>query len=318
MKQIVAMMFAAAVFVTAVVAEAASLRAEAVVDGDRVTLGHLFDGLPTDRAQVAIAQAPAPGRRVVLEAPWLVRVARAYGVDYRPVSASETIEVRRASNTVDFSGVEALLMTELRLRLGPGEIELEVDGVDREFHLPAGVDPTVALADFNYTRQTGQFSGVLVAPAGAAPSEQVRVAIRGRARVVVEVPVLARRLRDGDIVGVTDIAWITMDGSRVPTDVARTEDDLVGLAVRRGLPSGDMVQLTDLRPPIVVARGSTVLIRYVSGPLAITARGRSLQDGADGELIRVVNIDSSRTVEALITGPDMVSVLGDAETLTLN
>ena len=317
MNQILAMLFAAAVFVTAVVAEAASLRTEAIIEGDRVTLGDLFDGLAPDRAQVAIAQAPAPGRRVVLEARWLVRVARAYGVDYRPASASETIAVTRASNTVNFDGVEALLMAELRPRLGPGEIELEVGGIDREVHLPAGVDPTVALADFSYSRQTNQFTAVLVAPAEAEAAEQVRIAVRGSARVVVEVPVLARRLRDGDVIGAGDITWIAIDGNRVPTEVARTEDDLIGLAVRRSLPSGDMVQLSDLRPPVMIARGTTVLIRYTAGPLAITARGRSLQDGADGELIRVVNIDSSRTVEALITGPDTVSVVA-AAALPLN
>ena len=55
MKQIFAMLFAVAVFIAAVAAEAATLRSEAVIRGDRVLLGDLFDGLSPDLAGTAIA-----------------------------------------------------------------------------------------------------------------------------------------------------------------------------------------------------------------------------------------------------------------------
>ena len=77
MKQIFAMLFAVAVFIVAVAAEAATLRSEAVIQGDRVTLGDLFDGLPPDQAGTAIARAPALGRTVSLGAP-VERIAGAY------------------------------------------------------------------------------------------------------------------------------------------------------------------------------------------------------------------------------------------------
>ena len=107
-------------------------------------------------------------------------------------------------------------------------------------------------------------------------------------------------------IGTNDIAWVTMDSAHVPTGVARTTAELTGMAVRRPLPAGDMVLVSDLEPPVVVARGSGVMITYTSGPLTILMRGRALEDGALGSVVRVANADSGRTVDAVVSGPGSV------------
>jgi len=50
----------------------------------------------------------------------------------------------------------------------------------------------------------------------------------------------------------------------------------------------------------------TMLFRH--GALVISARGRALIDGSEGEIIRVLNVDSGRTVEATVIAPDTVSL----------
>ena len=56
-----------------------------VLDGPVLRLGDLFDGLGEEAAR-EIARAPAPGRRVELDARWLAAVAKGYGVAWRPSS----------------------------------------------------------------------------------------------------------------------------------------------------------------------------------------------------------------------------------------
>jgi flagella basal body P-ring formation protein FlgA len=80
------------------------------------------------------------------------------------------------------------------------------------------------------------------------------------------------------------------------------------MSPRRVLSAGAPVRLGDLRPPVVVARGSRVTMQVRYGALTVTAGGRALEDGAMGAVIRVVNVDSSRTVEAVVTGPNQVAV----------
>ena len=65
--------FAAVVATTAQTAwAAAALRPNVVVDADVVKLGDLFDDIG-DKASVAVARAPAPGKRVVVDMEWLAR-----------------------------------------------------------------------------------------------------------------------------------------------------------------------------------------------------------------------------------------------------
>jgi len=47
------------------------LRSYAVVDGDVVRLGDLFDNVGV-KAELAIARSPAPGKRATLDAEWLL------------------------------------------------------------------------------------------------------------------------------------------------------------------------------------------------------------------------------------------------------
>lgn len=97
MKQILVMLAAAACFILAVAAHAATLRPEVLVTGEQVTLGDLFDGLPADRAMVAVARAPGPGRTVTLDAGWITRVAQTYGVAWTPGRGERRVVIRRAS-----------------------------------------------------------------------------------------------------------------------------------------------------------------------------------------------------------------------------
>jgi flagella basal body P-ring formation protein FlgA len=45
----------------------AGLRGEVTIEGETVTLGDLFDGLPADKSGLAVARAPAPGQRAVYD-----------------------------------------------------------------------------------------------------------------------------------------------------------------------------------------------------------------------------------------------------------
>jgi flagella basal body P-ring formation protein FlgA len=67
------------------------------------------------------------------------------------------------------------------------------------------------------------------------------------------------------------------------------------------------VQATD----VAVRRGEVIELTYVSPGLALSARARALGNGGVGETIRLVNLQSNRTVEATVTGPGAAAVNGN-------
>lgn len=308
MVQIAAMLAAALMFVVAMAtADAAGLREEALIEGEHVRLGDLFDGLPPARADTVIARAPSIGRAVTLQPDWIRRVARAYGVTYRPDMRGETIILRRAGKLVPDEAIDDALLAALEDHLSEGRVRLTRAGGDGALYVPAQAEASVAMADFRFEPVTGQFTAALVAPAEGEPVS--RATITGQAEAVVDIPVPARRLRADMVIAAGDIAWIEIPARRIRTDIAMTEDELLGMSPRRTLAPERPVRLSEIRAPVIVGRGASVRMRYVSGTLAITTLGRALEDGADGEVIRVVNIDSSRTIEAVVSGPDTVTVL---------
>jgi flagella basal body P-ring formation protein FlgA len=53
----------------------------------------------------------------------------------------------------------------------------------------------------------------------------------------------------------------------------------------------------------MIRRGQPVTLTYAEPGLAMTVRARALSDAALGESVRLVNISSEQTVEAVVTGP---------------
>lgn len=54
-----------------------------------------------------------------------------------------------------------------------------------------------------------------------------------------------------------------------------------------------------------VRRGETVSLVYLAPGLSLTTRARALEDGAMGQSVRLLNTVSNRTVDAIVTGPNM-------------
>src|SRR3546814_18103996 len=72
-------------------------------------------------------------------------------------------------------------------------------------------------------------------------------------------------------------------------------EKIVGMSPRRVLIEGRPIRVGDVRPPILVPRGSIVTIMFSTGAMTLTARGKAAEDGAEGDTIRVQNTKSGRT-----------------------
>jgi flagella basal body P-ring formation protein FlgA len=72
--------------------------------------------------------------------------------------------------------------------------------------------------------------------------------------------------------------------------------------------TGEPLRISDMQPPIVVSKGATVDMNYVTGALTLLARGRALQAGAVGDTIDIVNPRSNRTVQGVVQGPNVVRI----------
>lgn len=123
----------------------------------------------------------------------------------------------------------------------------------------------------------------------------------------VAVAVLGHAVQKGDRIEASDFAVEQRPAGMVRG--ALTIDQAAGMEATRNLPAGTVVRQGDLMRPQMVRRGEPVTIRIVSGPLIITASGRALAGGSQGEAVRVVANATNRTLDGVVEASGSVRII---------
>ena len=76
----------------------------------------------------------------------------------------------------------------------------------------------------------------------------------------------------------------------------------------------NLVRTTDLQTPVVVGKNSLVTIRLETNRMQLSVQGRALEDGAAGDVVRVMNTKSNSVVNAVVVDTGSVVVVPAAIT----
>lgn len=282
------------------------LRDAVIVDSKLVRLGDLFAGAG-DKADIAVAYAPAPGQRAVFDARWLFRAARAYGLKWRPLGLQDQTVVERESQVIPRDEIEDHIRAALIDKGADPSMRVELSNRMMRLYVPGDARATVGVEETAYEPRTGRFTAILAAPAGDPAATRTRVT--GRIHRVTDVPVPTRRLLANEVVAKGDIKWVEMRNDRLPRGTVVDVNELVGMAAKRGLRAGIPIQANAIQRPILVPKGSLVTIILKTPKMTLTAQGKALDNGSDGDTIRITNTRSKKVIEAEVTGTGRVAVL---------
>ena len=286
-------------------ATAPLLRDAVTVDDKVVYLGDLFINVG-DKGNAAVAYAPAPGERAIFDARWLYRVARAYRLNWRPLSARQQVVVERVSQVIERAEIVDTIMAALFEKGADPKSELELTTQLTRVHIAGTAQATVGVDDITFDARTQRFAAIISVPANDPAGEKIRLA--GRVHAVVKVPVTSRVLSRREIISDRDVKWIRIRADRVMPDTVTSIDDLVGMSAKYGLRPNEMVRRSDVERPILVERGSLVTVTLNHGPMALTAQGKALERGAKGDVVQIINRRSQTVFEGEVTGPGRAMV----------
>jgi flagella basal body P-ring formation protein FlgA len=281
-----------------------AIRPVATIDEPTIRLGDIFEGAGP-RASQAIGAAPAPGRRLVLEAPQLMGIAHSYGLAWRPLSANDKVVIERAGRPVPRADVDAALLAELVRLGGTRAVEIEL-GAWTPPMVPPSAPVELGIDALSFEGSSGRFSATLVVTAEGIPTQRWRLA--GRAARTVPVTVASHRLALGDIVGPQDVREVQLRAERVRPGAAERAEQVIGRQLRRPIGAELPFQLADLAPPELVAKNSRVTLLLEGPGLSLTAIGKALEGAPRGAMVPVMNIASQQVVEGQVIGPGRVRV----------
>lgn len=278
-------------------AQAVSVKHNSVVTDATIKLKDLFDGLSRDEERV-LGASPRPGQEMVLNARTLMRIAIALDLDWRPSSTADFVVITRAATYIDRGMIEDILRKEVKTQGYKGKFRLLVPNIDSEIILPQDMPATAEVQHLRLYKDRDFFEATIAAPSNANPVKTIRIS--GKIKRMIDVPVLRQALRNGSIISKNDIELIEIEEREVQHNMIVNADILIGMTPRRMLQQGKPILISTIESPRMIKRGDMVTMTLQSGPLTLTSRARALQDGAKGDVIRVVNMNSNRTIEAQV------------------
>lgn len=109
----------------------------------------------------------------------------------------------------------------------------------------------------------------------------------------------------GHLVSESDLTTQEVDINRIRSNVFTTSETLIGARIKKRVRSGQPIEASDT---CLVCSGEKVTIVAKSKTLQITASGKALADGLKGESVAVQNSRSNKSLEAIVTGLNEVTV----------
>ncbi len=119
--------------------------------------------------------------------------------------------------------------------------------------------------------------------------------------------VTLRPLERGAVVSASDVAIREVRVMR-SQPLASALEEVVGRRLGKNLSAGEPVLLNSLSLSPIIQRGDSVIITVRRSGFLIEVRGEALDAGAEGESIRVRNLQSRSVVQAVVVGPGRVEV----------
>lgn len=163
--------------------------------------------------------------------------------------------------------------------------------------------PSVSLGDaFNDAGDKGAF---IIAP---APAEGTTSQVN--AQYLIEAAISAGLL-DPDAAGLVRVTISRQANRATGIDPIRRDarSDLLAASDRaeRNGASQSQKQAGQSGGDRVIRKGDIVTMRFVAPGILLATQGRALNDAREGEALRVVNLQSNRTIDVYAAGPGLVT-----------
>ena len=287
---------------------APALRASVIVTGDVVRIGDVIDNAGP-AAQIAIYRAPDLGTTGSLPTEQVLTALRAHqviGVDTRDLKA---ISVTRAARTLDSKDIELQVARALEHRNGLGaaaSLSLTFDRDVQDLKLDASNTGAMQPVASRFDPRSGRFD-VSFEVGNDAGTNPTKLRFTGTAVETVEAAVLARDVERNEVLKSSDVVTERRPKAVVGSDAA-VRDRAVGMQMRKQLRAGQALRTADLAKPDLVQRDQSVTLIFQSTGLYLTVAGKAMENGTEGDVVNVLNLQSKRTVIGTVTGRGQVAV----------
>lgn len=185
----------------------------------------------------------------------------------------------------------------------PGRVEVTAGKLDRRLRLAACDKPLTA-----YDSPNGLKPGRNVVGVRCDGAKPWKIYVTINIATMQSVTVAARPVARGHLLTRGDLRVEERDTGRIRKAYYTDPASLIGLRARRAIATGRILDPGTLEQRQLVKRGATVQILASQGALRVRMKGKALDNGAQGERIRVRNLGSGREITGEVIASGVIRV----------
>jgi flagellar basal body P-ring formation protein FlgA len=284
------------------------LRAQVTVESDIVRVGDMVENAGT-ASQIAIYRSPDLGTTGMLPTAQIISTLQAHqviGVDTRDI---KSVAVTRLARTLESKEIVSQVAHAIEHRSGLGDaanLSLTFDRDVQDVRLEAWNNGSLQPASVRYEPRSGRFD-VSFEIANDTNNNRTKLRFTGIAVEMLEAAILTRNVERGDVLKASDVVTERRPKAEVGSDAA-PRVGAVGMQMRKGLRAGQALRVADLGKPDLVQKDDNVTLIYEAAGIYLTARGKAIDNGTEGDTVTVLNLQSKRTITGTVVGRDQVTI----------
>jgi flagella basal body P-ring formation protein FlgA len=294
-----------------------TLRSDVLASGEILRIGDFVDNAGA-AASIPVFRAPDLGQTGSVAVARVIEALRAHnviGVDTRGLSEVTVTRMSRAIGTKEIQDYLAQIIAARHGLRDPENLSVTFDREFRTIHVEPSAAPDLNVSRLAFDTRSGRFDAVL--EIGASPG-RIPIRFTGVAVETTPAAVVVRPIARGDVLRESDIAIERRPRTEVLSDAIRDPQGAIGLAARHTIKVGQIIRRADLAKPELVHRNEPVLIVLEQPGMMLTLRGKALESGSEGDTVNVLNLQSKKTLQAVVTGTNRVSVISTTARATTN
>jgi flagella basal body P-ring formation protein FlgA len=285
------------------------------IESDKIILGEIGnisgdDDLQVEKVKnVVLGNAPLPGKNKKISRELVISRIKLSGIDLAKIQmiSSDKVEIIRSSTTISPENIKKIVFSFLDKALpwDRENVNLKDIRVTNDIILPKGniTYKVVFPPNTDYVGLTP-----LTVYFYVNGNFEKRLLVTVNIEVMSNIVVTRKPLGRYKLITEEDVCLKKMNLAKFPSNVITRYEDVLGKRTRRTIDSNVALRPDLVELPPLIKRGDIVKIIVESEGLKVTTLGKAKEMGRRGEMIKVINVDSTKAIYARVIDSNSVKV----------